>query len=54
MPTLGRILQFIHPEDREKFEQTYRNAIKLKHDFKHEYRIQRKDGAIQYVIEKAN
>lgn len=53
VPTLGKILQFIHREDREKFEQTYRNAIKLKQDFKHEYRIQRKDGAIQYVIEEA-
>ncbi|MEK5382213.1 EAL domain-containing protein [Niallia sp. FSL W8-0635] len=53
VPTLGKILQFIHPKDCERFEQTYRNAIKLKQDFKHEYRIRRKDGAIQYVIEEA-
>ncbi|MBZ9533232.1 EAL domain-containing protein [Cytobacillus oceanisediminis] len=51
--TLGKILQFIHPEDREKVEQTYRNAIKIRQDFKQEYRIQRKDGSIRYVVEQA-
>lgn len=53
VPTLGKILQFIHSEDRENFEQTYRNAIKLKQDFKQEYRIRRKDGALLYVVEEA-
>ncbi len=53
VPNLGKILQFIHPEDRENFEQTYRNAIKLKQDFKQEYRIRRKDGALLYVVEEA-
>ena len=52
VPTLENVIEFIHPEDREKFKQTITNAVKKIQDFRLECRILKKDGSVVYVVEQ--
>lgn len=54
VPTLENVIDFIHPEDREKFKQTIINAVKKIQDFRLECRIIKKDGSVVYVIEQGS
>lgn len=52
-PSLSRILQFIHPEDRERFRKTFEGVIDFKKGYELEYKVVRSDGEIIYVYDKA-
>ncbi len=52
--TYPAFLQFVHPDDREKVDQAYNNALKNKTDYEIEHRILLKSGEMKYVIEKCH
>ncbi len=40
-----------HPQDREELVEAWRQAIKKRDEFRHEYRLHRRDGAYRWVLE---
>ncbi|MGQ0686308.1 PAS domain-containing sensor histidine kinase [Bradyrhizobium sp.] len=46
---LEAIIQRIHPDDRERVQQTYRRAPREGKDFEHEFRLLMPDGSVKYV-----
>jgi PAS domain S-box-containing protein len=49
LPSFQMFLQRIHPEDRDRAEQTIDRAVCERRDFEQEYRIVLPDGSIKYV-----
>lgn len=43
------ILQLVHPEDRERVQQAYRESVRLGQDFETRHRICLKDGCIRHL-----
>lgn len=54
VPTYKKVLARVHPDDREKFDSTVKNAIKNGQSYKMEFRILRSDGTFIYVFEQAD
>jgi diguanylate cyclase (GGDEF)-like protein/PAS domain S-box-containing protein len=54
VPTLEKVIEYVHPQDREYFEHTLIDAINDRKSFIMEFRILRKDGTVGYVIEQAD
>lgn len=52
-PSLKAIFRYVHPDDRERLENTIKNSIKEKVGMQIEYRIIRKDQTVLYVIEQS-
>ena len=50
---LKKILQYVHPDDRNQVENILLNAIANKTGYQLEYRVQRKDQTIRYISEQA-
>jgi PAS domain S-box-containing protein len=48
-PTLERIVQRVHPDDRAAVQKTIDDASRDGRDFGHEYRLLMPDGAVKYV-----
>ncbi len=48
-PTVGLILQRVHPEDAALVKQTIESAAQDGEDFDHEYRLVMPDGSVKYV-----
>jgi signal transduction histidine kinase len=48
-PTLGWLIQRIHPEDRVRVQQTIENAIHQREGFDIEYRLMRRDNSVKYL-----
>jgi PAS domain S-box-containing protein len=46
---LDAVMQRIHPDDRERVQQTHRRASRDGKDFEHEYRLLMPDGSVKYV-----
>jgi diguanylate cyclase (GGDEF)-like protein/PAS domain S-box-containing protein len=53
VPTLEKVTEYVHPQDREYFQHTLINAINERKSFMMEFRILRKDRTVVYVIEQA-
>ena len=54
VPTYKKILSRIHPDDREHFDSTFKNAIEKRQSYNIEFRIMRADGTFIYVFEQAD
>ncbi|PKG25600.1 EAL domain-containing protein [Niallia nealsonii] len=54
VPTYKKILSRIHPDDREYFDFTFKNAIKKRQSYNMEFRIMHADGNYIYVYEQAD
>lgn len=52
-PGLKTFLNFIHPEDREHYENAIRRMIKEHHLPEMQYRIMRSDGKVRHISQKA-
>jgi PAS domain S-box-containing protein len=48
-PTLGLIVQRVHPDDRAAVQRTIDDASRDGRDFDHEYRLSMPDGSVKYV-----
>jgi formate hydrogenlyase transcriptional activator len=48
-PTLQRVLERLHPEDRVRVQQTIEYATHQRTDFAMEYRLLRRDGSVKYL-----
>jgi len=48
-PTLGMVIQRLHPQDRALFQQVIDRAIQSGVDFEHEYRLLLADGRVKHV-----
>ena len=46
---LESVVQRIHPDDRERVQQTYRRAPREGKDFEHEFRLLMPDGSVKHV-----
>jgi len=51
MSSFGAGLEWIHPEDRERFDRRFNEAKESKRGFEIEYRVLRRDGSVRYVHE---
>jgi PAS domain S-box-containing protein len=49
IPTVGLILQRVHPEDLALVKQTIERAAQDGKDFEHEYRLRMPDGSVEHV-----
>ena len=49
----GRMIELVHPEDREMVRLEFAEQLKRGTDVKLEMRLQRKDGAVQWVLNKS-
>ncbi|HEX8856871.1 MAG TPA: PAS domain-containing protein [Thermoleophilaceae bacterium] len=43
-------LKYVHPDDRERSEQTVRRALERREGFEYEHRLVRRDGAVRVVL----
>ena len=50
-PSYEKFLSIIHPDDREKVDNAYKNSLKTKKPYKILHRLSMKDGSIKYVDE---
>ena len=48
-PTFERLLETIHPDDRDEFTRVVKSCRKTGQPYSHEYRIVRPDGAVRWV-----
>ena len=49
--SLKLLLKLVHPEDRQRFHDDFKEALKGK-GYKHDYRIPQADGSVKYVSSK--
>ncbi len=52
-PTLKQLLQYVHPDDRNRVKDTVQTALNEKTGYQIEYRLLRKDQTVRYVYEQA-
>ena len=52
-PTLKQLLQYVHPDDRQRVKDTVQTALSEKTGYQIEYRLLRKDQTVRYVYEQA-
>ena len=52
-PTLKQLLQYVHPDDRHRVNDTVQTALSEKTGYQIEYRLLRKDQTVRYVYEQA-
>ena len=52
-PTLKQLLQYVHPDDRQRVNDTVQTALSEKTGYQIEYRLLRKDQTVRYVYEQA-
>jgi PAS domain S-box-containing protein len=48
----GSWLEAIHPDDRERVHETWRQAVSLEQPFESEYRLLRSDGAVRWILDR--
>lgn len=53
-PTQDQFLQFVHPDDREKIDDAFQEAIKKRQPYILQHRIVLKGGEIRHVIERSD
>jgi PAS domain S-box-containing protein len=53
-PTLDLLMQRLHPQDRNFFQQVIDRALQSGTDFEHEYRLLWADGRVKYIHAKAH
>ena len=51
--TPGDLIQWVHPDDRARYEQTYRAHFGERQPFRAEYRLRRHDGDYYWMLENA-
>ena len=49
----GRLIELVHPDDREMVRAEFHDQLKRGTDVKLEFRLQRKDGSTQWVLDKS-
>jgi PAS domain S-box-containing protein len=47
------LIDWVHPEDREQYQNTYITAFAARHSFKRQYRLRRADGEYRWILDTA-